>query len=122
MSQREEDEEREERIDMEIVVDAYGPEERAMGWCCYLMDTVTFPFTAKCRVRRSTSPLRVGAEVEVMAMAPEEECEHDMLVMIRWEEEGLAVPLSQLEVVHGDAETQQAVADWQYWVERGYEF
>jgi hypothetical protein len=42
--------------------------------------------------------------------------------MMRWEREGLDVPLSQLEVVHGDAETQQAVADWHYWVERGYEF
>jgi Calcium binding len=26
------DEERERRISMEIVVDAYGPEEQAMGW------------------------------------------------------------------------------------------
>ena len=28
---------REERIEMEVVVDAYGPEERAMGWYCYLV-------------------------------------------------------------------------------------
>jgi hypothetical protein len=26
------DEEREQRITMEIIVDAYGPEEQAMGW------------------------------------------------------------------------------------------
>jgi hypothetical protein len=26
------------------------------------------------------------------------------------------------EVVHGDAETRQAVEDWHYWVERGYGF
>jgi hypothetical protein len=32
------------------------------------------------------------------------------------------VPLSQLKVVHGDEETQQAVEDWHYWVEMGYEF
>jgi hypothetical protein len=30
------DEEREERITMEAVVDAYGPEEQAMGWYYYL--------------------------------------------------------------------------------------
>src|SRR4051794_34624422 len=30
------DEEREERITMEIVVDAYNEDERAMGWYCYL--------------------------------------------------------------------------------------
>jgi hypothetical protein len=27
-----EDPEREDRIQMEIIVDAYGPEEQAMGW------------------------------------------------------------------------------------------
>jgi hypothetical protein len=32
------------------------------------------------------------------------------------------VPLSQLKVVHGDEETRQAVEDWHYWVEMGYEF
>lgn len=42
------DEEREERITMEIVVDAYGPEEQAMGWYYYLQDTMQFPFTAIC--------------------------------------------------------------------------
>ena len=32
MTRRAKDEEREERIHMEIIVDAYGPEEQAMGW------------------------------------------------------------------------------------------
>jgi len=38
------DETREERISMEIVVDAYNEQERAMGWYCYLEDTLSFPF------------------------------------------------------------------------------
>ena len=46
MPQRQKDEEREERITMEIVVDAYGPEEQATGWYYYLEETLTFPFTA----------------------------------------------------------------------------
>ncbi len=123
MSQRQRDEEREERISMEIVVDAYGPEERAMGWYYYLDDTLAFPFTARCQRRRVISPLQEGDEVKVLDMAPAEECEHEMFVMIQWErEEGLAVPLSQLEVVDADEQTQQAVEDWHYWVERGYQF
>ena len=48
MTRRAKDEEREERIDMEIVVDAYGPEEQAMGWYYYIADTMKFPFSAKC--------------------------------------------------------------------------
>ncbi len=67
------DEEREERINMEIIVDAYGPEEQAMGWYNYLSDTLQFP-----------------------------------------------VPLMQLEGLQVDEETQQAIGDWHYWVNRGY--
>ena len=122
VSQRPEEEDREERITMEIVVDAYDSMEQAMGWCCYLDATLTFPFIARCRSRRPISPLREGDEVEVVAMAPEEECEHEMFVMIRWQEDGLGVPLSQLAVVHADDKTLQAVEDWHYWVERHYQF
>src|SRR4051812_13873627 len=103
---------REERIDMEIVVDAYGPEERAMGWYCYLEDKLEFPFTARCTAKRSISPLRPKDEVDVTGMAPSDECGREMFVMIRWEKDGLAVPLAQLEPVDTDAQTRQAVEDW----------
>jgi len=117
------DEAREDRIIMEIVVDAYGPEERAMGWYCYLENTLSFPFTANCIAKRSISPLKKGDEVEVINMAPSEECEHEMFVMIRWERDGLAVPLAQLKP-GSDAEdvTRQALEDWHYWVKQGYSF
>ena len=115
------DDEREERITMEIIVDAYSPDEQALGWYYYLEEKLHVPFTAKCVVQRATSPLRIGDEVEVVGMPPEEECEHEMFVLTRWEHGTLAVPLSQLEGVAVDAETQQAIEDWHYWVDRGYE-
>ena len=62
-------------------------------------------------IRRSTSPLKVGEEVDVIGMAPVEECEHDMFVEMDWDDEGLAIPLSQLEVVDVDDETREAVED-----------
>ena len=117
-----EDEDREERIHMEIIVDAYGPEERAMGWYTYLNDQLTFPFVARCAVKRTISPLRVGDEVDMIGMAPEEECEREIFVTMRWEREGLAVPLSQLEVIHANEQTEEAVEDWLYWVKMGYQF
>ena len=116
------DEEREQRIAMEIVVDAYGPEEQAMGWYYYLEDKLGFPFQARCVAQRATSPLRIGDEVEITGMAPEDECEHEMFVLTRWERGSLAVPLSQLEGMAVDDETRQAIEDWQYWVARGYEW
>ncbi|MBD2180362.1 calcium-binding protein [Planktothrix sp. FACHB-1355] len=116
------DEEREERITMEIVVDAYGPEEQAMGWYYYLQDTMQFPFTAVCVSKRRISPLKEGVTVEVVGMTPEDECEQEMFVEIEWEGDTLAVPLIQLEAIEADQKTQQAIADWHYWVNQGYEF
>ncbi len=109
---------------MEIVVDCYGEEEQAMGWYCYLDDKLTFPFLARCSAKRAISPLREGDEVDVLEMAPQEECEREMFVVMRWERDGLAIPLSQLEVLHAedDGETEEAVSDWLYWTNRGYRF
>ena len=122
MAKREREEAREERITMEIVVDAYNEDERALGWYYYLENTLTFPFLARCRVKRAISPLHVGDEVEVIGMAPEEDCAAEMFVMMRWERDGLGVPLAQLAVLHADAATRQAVEDWHYWIDQGYAF
>lgn len=113
--------ERENRIAEEIIVDAYGPEEQAMGWYYYLEDKLHFPFTATCVAERAILPLRKGDEVEILAMAPEKECQHEMFVETRWERRGLAVPLSQLKpIAEADEDTREAVEDWHYWVDQGY--
>ena len=123
------DETREERIDMEAVVDAYGPEERAMGWYTYLDNEISYasqPMLARCIAERAISPLQVGDEVEILGMAPADECECEMFVMIRWGlpggKQGLGVPLSQLQLFVGDESARQAAEDWRYWVQRGYQF
>lgn len=116
------DEEREERIHQEIIVDAYGGDEQAMGWYYYLEGMLHVPFLARCVAERAISPLHTGDEVEVVGLAPEEECQHEMFVEMPWERRTLAVPLSQLEGIMADAPTRQAIDDWQYWVKRGYTF
>jgi Calcium binding len=65
------DDEREKRIMMDIVVDAYGEEERALSWYYYLEENLSFPFRARCMTVRSISPLQVGEEVEVVGMPVE---------------------------------------------------
>ena len=115
------DDEREARIRDEIIVDAYGPEEQAMGWYYYLDDNLSFPFRARCVAKRATSPLRVSDEVEIVGMAPEDVCEHGMFVLTPWDGDTLAVPLAQLEGIEVDEETRQAIEDWHYWVGSGYE-
>lgn len=113
----------EERIETEIIVDAYGPEEQAMGWYYYLEEKLKFPFTTLCSSKRAISPLQIKDEVDVVGMAPEEVREQEMFVMIRWEKDGLAVPLSQLSPIKSaNKQTKQAVEDWHYWVQMGYQF
>ena len=46
---------REARIHNEAIVDASGPEERAMGWYYYLEDRLRFPFEARCIVAKVIS-------------------------------------------------------------------
>jgi hypothetical protein len=123
MAKLKKDPKRERRISMEIIVDACGSDEQAMGWHSYLEDKLQFPFTATCIMERAISPLRKGDEVEVLEMTPEDECQHEMFVGIRWERRPLGVPLSQLKPInHTDKETKEAVADWHYWIALGYEF
>lgn len=122
MIKRQEDPEREDRITMEILVDSYGSEERAMGWYNYLEEKIQFPCIAVCSVWRAISPLQVGDEVDLIGMAPEDECQHEMFAMMPWGKTDLAVPLSQLRPVHGTEETIEVLEDWLYWKEQGYEF
>ncbi len=123
MAKREvkEDKAREHRITMEAIVDAYGPEEQAMGWYYYLEDKISFPFSAKCIAERKISPLRLGEKVEAIDMGPAEECGREMFVVVRWMERELAVPLVQIEGVDVDDQTEEAIGDWHYWIARGYE-
>jgi Calcium binding len=113
---------RERRIEIEVVVDAYNETERAMGWYCYLEETLKFPFKARCKSKSTVSPLRIGEEVTVLEMAPEEDCESEMFVRLKWGGRSMVVPLSQLEPLAADPSTIEAVADWHYWLGRGYRF
>lgn len=113
---------REERIHQEAIVDAYGPEEKAMSWYYYLEGKLTFPFKARCLGSKATSPLRKGETVEVRRLAPEDACESDMLVQIKWQGRKMAVPLSQLAAIDAGESTEEAIGDWHYWVSQGYLF
>ena len=113
---------REDRIQNEAIVDAYGPEEQALGWYYYLENKPRFPFRAKCMAAKVVSPLRKGEIVEVLRMAPEDACSADMLVLIRWQNRTMAVPLSQLVGVNMNESTAEAIGDWHYWVGQGYCF
>lgn len=115
------DEAREFRIRDEAIVDAHDGEEQAIGWYYYLDDRLHFPFQAQCVAERSVSPLRQGESVAVEGLADTDACRAEMFVLIRWQERTFGVPLAQLLPVDVDPDTAEAVADWHYWYNRGYQ-
>jgi 2-oxoglutarate dehydrogenase complex dehydrogenase (E1) component-like enzyme len=90
----ERDEEREERIEMRIIVDAYTVEEQACA------------------------PLKEGETVRVVGMSSTEPTLSQQHVTVGWMDRELGVPLEQLEPVDASDTTEQAIADWHYWLER----
>ena len=112
------DEEREERIEMWIIVDAYTVEEQAYGWHAYLDDTMDFPFEARCVTERAESPLKEGETVRVIGMSSTEPTLSQQFVTVEWMDRELGVPLEQLEPIDASDGTEQAIADWHYWLER----
>ena len=109
---------REDRIQNEAIVDA-SPDEQAMSWYYYLESKINFPFQARCVAAKDVSPLRKGETTEVLRMAAEDVCEHDMLVHIHWQGRKMAVPLSQLAAIERDESTKEAICDWHCWVSQG---
>ena len=110
------DDDREQRISNQIIVDSYTGEEERMGWYGYLEENLNMPFQA----------LWDGENVEVLAMSNEEDCEQEMKVEIRYTEgqsqDIFPVSLSEIDPVDTDETTTEAISDWKYWVERGYDF
>ena len=115
------DEAREDRIMMEVVVDAYDETERSMGWYYYLQDRLNFPFAAQWLTANGNSE-----KVRVVGMPIEDDCLEDMLVEVAYTEDGIedifTLSLREIQPLTEDAATLEAIADWHYWLARGYEF
>ena len=116
-----EDPVREHRITYEIVVDCYDDYEVAAGWRAYLEDRLAFPFEAKWKGSDYDS-------VRVVGMENEDESDGDILVEVEYSDgkeiDTVAAPLADLEPLgtlsDESAERVEAIADWKYWLARGY--
>jgi hypothetical protein len=115
--------ERDTRIESEVIVDCYNEYEVWSGWLCYLDDHLKFPFQAECVRPRKSSPLTRGERVTIIGMCDDARDElQEMKVRVKWQGRTLSIPLAQLEPFDVDAETEEAVADWHYWVKQGLLF
>ena len=114
------DEVREDRIIKEVLTDTYEEVERAINWYYYLEDRLQFPFTAYWLTANGNSE-----RVKVVGMLSEIKCLEDILVEIAYYplgiEDVITVPLREIQPLIEDSATKEAVADWHYWLARGYE-
>ncbi len=126
MASVERDETREHRIATEIIVDAEDKEDRAMGWYYYLEESLNCPFMAKWKKKSRKTATTEEKQVEVLGMAPDDECLKDMYVEVADingnEDDVYSAKLSEIEPIDVDPETAEAIADWRYWLARGYKF
>jgi calcium binding protein len=115
------DHDREERITMEIIVDAYNESEVWTGWYCYLENTLAFPFEAECVKSRKMSPLKRRERVTVLGMLDDDEGDGlgEMMVEAKWRDCTMGIPLAQIKGIGVDEKTVEAIADWHYWVAQG---
>ncbi|CCD37260.1 unnamed protein product [Candidatus Paraburkholderia kirkii UZHbot1] len=93
--------EREHRIDMEVVVDAYTAEERALSWYYYLEEQLSFPCEANVRKAMASLPLPTGEPVSVIGLAHEDRCRIGIFVWVRWGQRDAVVPLAQIVSLNG---------------------
>jgi hypothetical protein len=56
----------------------------------------------------------MGEKIRITALAPEEDCAQQILVLGRRQGRSLGVPLAQLKPIGVDKGTAQAIADWHY--------
>jgi|SRR5271156_6382750 len=110
---------RENRIHEQIIVDAYGPEEQAMGWYYYLEENMQFPFQAQCIATHPTSQRRVCRSPTPGARRRMQQRHARDDPMARPEH---GRPALAVEGRRRGSINETAIQDWHYWIEQGYCF
>ncbi|MBE0470314.1 MAG: hypothetical protein IBX55_12510 [Methyloprofundus sp.] len=110
-----------DRINYQILADCYDEYEQGQAWTLYLVDNITCPFTAKYT---GSSKLSITANILVTVlelMNSEYDSEEDFecfMAMVEVEVGDVIyeIPLADLKVVEANEKTEQAVADWKYYI------
>jgi hypothetical protein len=112
----ERNEEREERIENEILVDTYNEYEAKGAWQEYLSDNISFPFTAKIKVKD-----KQGNEslISVEAVGFEGKNRFRVNVSESGTSRLFSESLLKIKEIKADFDTKQAINDWKYWRAQG---
>jgi hypothetical protein len=113
------DEDRQKRIDDEVLVDTYNHLEVKGAWDSYLSDKIAFPFTAKVKVKD-----REGNEnlIAVEVLGFEGRTSFRVRVCEPGSSQIFSESLLKLKEVKASFDTEQAINDWKYWRASGNTF
>ncbi len=109
------DNERNNRIEYEIIVDCYNKEEIFTAWHIYLSENLVFPFKAYAPIKKRGQ----AAEhllVEVVEFEEKNEKTPSVGVVTENYSTVIYVPILALtQITEANEQTLTAIEDWQYW-------
>ena len=109
------DKERQERIELEIIVDACDESEVQMGWVIQMVERTDYPFFAEAPIKKRGQEATYH-RVEVVELGDVENYEGgDFSVGVDWHGTIISVPMLQLKNIEAAEETKNSIEDWQYW-------
>ncbi len=109
-----------DKIEDEIIVDAYDDIEVSMGWYYTFDEQLTFPFMATAQLKKKDGSVE-SKQVKVVGLHSKEEgfTDHDFQFTIEQNDYLVPIAYSALSNIVADDQTLEMFQIWNYWVD-GY--
>lgn len=109
------EEEMQDRIDYEIIVDAYDEYEQSAGWSMFFEETLEFPFTALAQLKKRDGTIE-SKQVKITGLSSKEEdfMDDDFNLEMKQGEYLRPVAYSALSDIRASDETLEAFQIWDF--------
>jgi hypothetical protein len=109
------EEEMQDKIDYEIIVDAYDEYEQSAGWSIFFEETLEFPFTATAQLRKRDGTVE-SKQVKITGLSSKEDdfMGDDFNLEMEQGEYLRPIAYSSLSNIQASAETLEAFQIWDF--------
>ena len=106
-----------DKIDYEIIVDAYEEYEMSTGWHCTFDETLVFPFYAMAQLKKKGGGVE-SKRVKIVGLHSDAEGFTEKDFQLEMEQGGYLVPIeySKLSDIEAGEETLEMFQIWDFWV------
>jgi hypothetical protein len=108
-----------DKIEYEIIVDAYSDDEVNMGWFYTLEEGLEFPFNADAEIKKRGGGIEVK-QVKIIGMYSEDDdfLSKDFLFEMELDENVLPIAYSKISNIKASEASLEVLQCWDYWVEK----